>query len=794
MKSLFKFGIISAIVATHITPIIFAQVSLPPSQYTGMEKLSWSQVRRLPESETLATRSVNIPLCLPMKKDMAFMSPSFVITTAPLLPRDDKRTDLSAKHKYSDLKIRKINFLIGDPLLIPAPSRTFHTFIKDGVPAFRESFLLRDIQYTLEACVVPDSEDGTIYLKFTATNECVSKAKATFAVHVGNPFERDVTNNNFDYNTYSVDNERLPMDASVDYKGGSFLLNGKKIAEISNNGWEMSYIKSLNMTVDDYNCEKLAPRLTDFHQQFYRTLPHFRLKNANNILKFSSELEAGQTKSIELAMSINGELKTKMTFAKALENARTYWAKMKIASADFGNPTTNAIWRDLQQYAYISLRDMRLNNGFLQPFQGHSNRYEVWTCETADMMRGFTELGLFENVKPVINLIFSWQDKGNLPEGKFTNTNGAIGATGPAWVSSTGAALMLACEYIKYSGDTAYYKEIEPKLVAAAGWILGEVANTRKNQDLPYSGLMPPGRATDEDYGCSLAVDVVSCAGVMSLLELDEFKSNPKFEEFSNQSALYRADISRIAKRSFDGSIPVFVPGCGGKVFKKFKTLNMSTLLTDEVFNYNDPIVKSHVEAIEKEMSGLRTAVMDRDVTYVNWIEYFLHSYYLKTGQYKKAWSICNFSMKFGMSRDLHLTLERASQAEPLYSPFQPNGSANGRILCMLKRNMYFEYKNENEQQVRLLLGGIAPFDFEDFGKFSITDIPTKNGEISLSIENAVLKASWSKPAKSDWVLVIGKQFKFVPDNKEFKKQSENSWLVPATITEISGKISVAEK
>ncbi len=71
LKILFEIGIISVI--TIVSSISFAQVPLPSSLYTGMEKLSWSQVRRLPEGETLAPRSVNIPLCLPLKKDMAFM-------------------------------------------------------------------------------------------------------------------------------------------------------------------------------------------------------------------------------------------------------------------------------------------------------------------------------------------------------------------------------------------------------------------------------------------------------------------------------------------------------------------------------------------------------------------------------------------------------------------------------------------------------------------------------------------------------------------------------------------------
>ncbi len=63
---------------------------------------------------------------------------------------------------------------------------------------------------------------------------------------------------------------------------------------------------------------------------------------------------------------------------------------------------------------------------------------------------------------------------------------------------------------------------------------------------------------------------------------------------------------------------------------------------------------------------------------------------------------------------------------------------ANGRILCMLKHNIHFEYRNSNRVETRLLLGRIAPFDLDDFGKLSITDTPTKNGKMSLSVKEAV--------------------------------------------------------
>ncbi len=116
------------------------------------------------------------------------------------------------------------------------------------------------------------------------------------------------------------------------------------------------------------------------------------------------------------------------------------------------------------------------------------------------------------------------------------------------------------------------------------------------------------------------------------------------------------------------------------------------------------------------------------------------------------------------------MTLERVSQADLLFSPFQPNGSANGRILCMLKRNMYFEYRNSDGLETRLILGGILPFDLMDFGKLSITDTPTQNGKVSLKVDNGILCVSWNKPARTDWILEIGAQFKFKPDNKKQKK------------------------
>jgi hypothetical protein len=68
----------------------------------------------------------------------------------------------------------------------------------------------------------------------------------------------------------------------------------------------------------------------------------------------------------------------------------------------------------------------------------------------------------------------------------------------------------------------------------------------------------------------------------------------------------------------------------------------------------------------------------------------------------KKAFAAIRVNLRYGMTQDAFQVQERFSRRDPAFTPWQPNGSGNGRILEMMLRALYFEHDG-----LVALLGGV---------------------------------------------------------------------------------------
>ena len=179
---------------------------------------------------------------------------------------------------------------------------------------------------------------------------------------------------------------------------------------------------------------------------------------------------------------------------------------------------------------------------------GSSERFFVWVWEAGDMLRPMIRTGHFESVRKSLDYIFSLQDGGFPPEGRFTTLDGAIGTTGPKWICTTGAALTLACDYYRYSHDKEFLEQYLPKIIKASRWIVGELRATRKlNADGTrplYYGLMPFGVSTDGDIGYVVAMtDTYTFLGLEKTVNMLEELNDPDAGELRNELELYKGDL-----------------------------------------------------------------------------------------------------------------------------------------------------------------------------------------------------------------------------------------------------------
>jgi hypothetical protein len=131
----------------------------------------------------------------------------------------------------------------------------------------------------------------------------------------------------------------------------------------------------------------------------------------------------------------------------------------------------------------------------------------------------------------------------------------------------------------------------------------------------------------------------------------------------------------------------------------------------------------------QKRAVGYFTGNMNQDVAYMGAAEYIWQYIYLSTGQWKKAFAANRVNLKYGMTQDAYQVQERFSRSNPAFTPWQPNGSGNGRILEMMLNSFYFE----TDKGVTLL-GGI-PFAWLQKNKItSLRKLYTSNGSINIEI------------------------------------------------------------
>jgi hypothetical protein len=129
----------------------------------------------------------------------------------------------------------------------------------------------------------------------------------------------------------------------------------------------------------------------------------------------------------------------------------------------------------------------------------------------------------------------------------------------------------------------------------------------------------------------------------------------------------------------------------------------------------------------EKQMDGYFTGKMSGDVFYMGVGEYYWHHAYLRLGEWKKAFAAIRTNLHYGMTQDTYQVQERLSGHDPAFTPWQPNGSGNGRTLDMMLNAFYFEHDG-----VVTLLGGIPFAWLAKNGVTALKGLHTRHGRISL--------------------------------------------------------------
>ena len=767
-------GVLLAVAAAGMTSVCGG--GRVPVGYSEVGGASWESVRIAAMPRGKPQLSQHIPIGLPEASELTYCDGAFNVWRLPV-PPNMKTDDEQTAEVLRSLRIGLVSVALGEAPFIPEFRQTRWTRHPGGLPVVRGELDAQYRNYVFEYC--SDPADGELYIRCTVKNTGASPGCGVVRLKRSKPVERDVCD--YHYATYRWDAGKWLSCEPVEPPR---VIESDFESALLEETWEVD--------------EKSYKIPNNFCGAPYFVHPAMRLPRGRGCLRFMARLQPGESRSFTVAAGfVGGKSARNRDFERVCAAARDFWAGKLTVHANFGGNYENEMFQNLQ---FCNLQ-LLLNpwqdpsSPCLQPCQGGSSeRFYVWVWESMCSLRPMVRLGHFDPVRKVLEFILRLQDGGCPPEGEFTTLSGAIGTTGPRWANTTGAALLLAAEYLECSGDDDFRARHLGDLIRAAKWILGEVKATRRCRgDGTYEtgyGLMPHCVVNDGDRGIYFAsTDSWSYAGAKRLSDFLLRIGHPDGVWMSKECALYKHDIDRTVasiQRS-DGFIPGMI-GDGNRRSFEFRNIPsaFAMIASETIDPAADERMARMVEYWERTSScGPFLNPFDASIRYVGNVEAAIARYHRLRGEWKQAYFARMAFMNYAMTRDLGVTVERYSEVDDAFAPWQPNASNNGRGLDL----MIGRFVDECESHI-VLMGGFAPFEVANA---SLCGLYTRFGRCSIRLEGGFLRAEWERPLHVGTTIVVPEYLGFIPDFGLVRSDGSR-WVASEPLRTVSGRVSMSAK
>lgn len=707
--------------------------------YATINRASWAAILA-DRGEGLATPvTVHLPIQPVFRRDFIYVDSALNVARQRVIPKLSTRDPASWKAGQS-LETFVVQFAVDDPPVVPDFHSSRLSLGEGKYPLAHVSYYLCDFGYELDYFCCPlDERQGLLWIGVSVANN----ADLTRRAHVRTKINFQTESRIFDpdYVPFYWDATKwLPCD-KVQLRGDAVCRESDPIGRIIPGDWALEWEAK-----KEFDMSRLPPFFRGGPE--YRVAPSMRLAAVQDVMHLAAEVPAGEQKRfwIVLLTDVEGtttEDQTRLMQAEPQTGRREalkhFQSQFTPGQTQLSFPAENwdRIFTELQLSTLQLLVQFPGEKSLMPTQGGREARFFVWVWEAMCMLRPMLRLGQFEPVRRSLDFIFSLQDAGEPPEGELTTTAGAIGTTGPKWLNTTGSALALATEYYLYSRDGKFLDEYRPKILKAMSWIVGEIRATRKlNPDGSrplYYGLMPFGCATDGDIGRIVAfTDAFTFWGLEKAVTLLEETRQERAAEFRRELEAYRADLARAVEgltRS-DGFIErKILTGTETRIEAGFERICSAAYLAFAgVLDVHSDRFRRFVAYFEENlMDGFFTGRMTADVAYMGVGEFVWHHTYLRLGEWKKAFAANRINLRYGMTPDTFQVQERFSRSYANFTPWQPNGSGNGRILEMMLNSLYFEHDD-----MVTLLGGVPYFWLQSNGITRLQNLYTTRGTVLL--------------------------------------------------------------
>ncbi len=344
------------------------------------------------------------------------------------------------------------------------------------------------------------------------------------------------------------------------------------------------------------------------------------------------------------------------------------------------------------------------DDGLVRPRQGGIND-GVWPTEAIEYLMAFDRLGLREPSETGYRYLFHTQVTDGEDRGRVVGLM--------KWSNDTGAALYGLAYHLMQCNDAGLFARWRDQAWLALGWIERRRSQTKSGEPRQGYGLFPAGVGhdwgTQAQYWCF--TDGFLYLGVNAIATAFAQYGDPHAPLLRQQADDYAACLRRtldLVCAGQDGKPEVFIPNALGAEDTYppnavYQADGPTTLIRAGIIDPNSAIFE------QTERYFTNRGWMQRGMTHLMTESLFTHSPYnsdpwaghtwyisfsdltwfrawLARGERTKAAQTLWAQMRYGMSDEFYMQ-ERYADNDPTFCPWQPNASANGRLI-----NMLFEF------------------------------------------------------------------------------------------------------
>ncbi len=419
---------------------------------------------------------------------------------------------------------------------------------------------------------------------------------------------------------------------------------------------------------------------------------------AKNYLQFSQHLEPFETVSYYFVMSENSENIEPSSSEHSFQRKQvvSQWeAELKkvqfipdIKNQDWLRPI---LWSLICQCLQMFVKD---EHNIARPRQG--GRWAgVWPVEAMEFLIAFDLLGLFHWSEKGYRFFVKHQEKDGEHKGRFNSYLSA------QWENITGGVLYGLSQHLLLHKDRNCFDEFRQAMVDGFNWI-------RERRKKSPNGLFPAGRP--HDWGLTVQswcfTDAINVMGVSEMAKAFSLFGDPDAEKIKKEAEEYKNCMEKMLNEIIEQQKErdeIFIPNYlgipekyppVGPYFADGPTMLIRAGLIEpesEIFEKVERYFRNR-GWMKNGLTGLMTDGLLGSYAsdpwaghtwYVSFSDLCWFEGWLKRGEKEKAFETMWAQVRYGMSEHYYM-LERFADNDPSFCPWQPNASANGRLIQML--------------------------------------------------------------------------------------------------------------